>query len=135
MKDRNARAPRIEKMFVDESALWTPGQTIQASMLRQNVVRSEMNNPGSREIRHFLELIGVNIRQYLDSAAGSSHLLGRVDGLIGLRNQVAHGEVNVSATFSDVDSYLQSVQELCRYGDGAVATSVQGICSLAALPW
>jgi hypothetical protein len=135
MNDRNSRAPRIQRMFLQESALWSAGQVVQSTMIRQATVRAEMGNPGSKEIRQFLELVGVNIREYLNNAGGAAHLLGRVDGLIGLRNQVAHGEINVSATFQDVDAYLGIVYELCRHADGAVATSIQGMCALAALPW
>jgi len=135
MRDRNARAPRIEKMFLEEAALWSAGQAVQATMIRQGTVRAEMANPGSKEIRQFMELVGVDIRAYINNVVGASHLLGRVDGLIGLRNQVAHGEINVRATFQDVDTYTQIVQDLCRHADDAVAAGIQGMCSLAALPW
>jgi hypothetical protein len=134
VKDRNARAQKIERMFATESALWSSGTPITAKMVRAKAVCLEMSNPGSREVRQFLEIIGVDIDAYL-SAQGQKDLLGRVNGLVGRRNAVAHGEATASATAGDVDDYLVLVEDLGREVDDAVAISVQDICGSPTLPW
>lgn len=134
MSDRRVRAPRIEKMFVTESPLWAPGAVARTSMLRPKLVCAEMNNPGSSEIAAFLELIGVDIGASLD-AAGAGSTLGKIDGLVHRRNQIAHGEANATGAFSDVDSYLAVVNDLAHHADKAAAESLQRICGLSALPW
>lgn len=134
MKDRNARAPRIESMFVSEANLWVAGTTLQQTMVRPKMVCAEMDNPGSTEIRQFLELLGVDIRTFLGARGVLDHL-GRINGLVGKRNGVAHGEVTASATFTDVDDYLKLVDDLCSNIDAAVAEGVKEICGMPALPW
>ena len=62
IKDRKARAPRIEQMFKGESELWLAGKPLQATMVGARIlVCGEMTNPGSAGIRQFLELLGVDI--------------------------------------------------------------------------
>ena len=104
IKDRKARAPRIEQMFKGESELWLAGKPLQATMVRAKMVCGEMTNPGSREIRQFLELLGVDIELCL-AITGKDELLNQINGLVGRRNAIAHGEVNASATSTDVDNY------------------------------
>lgn len=134
MKDRNARAPRIQRLFQEESALWVVGSAVQAAMIKQALVRAEMSNPGSNEIKAFLRYLDVDIEGSL-KAAGEMHLLGRVNGLIQKRNEVAHGEVSATATALDVDTYVQVVADLCRHIEDAVARGVRDLCRLTALPW
>ena len=134
IKDRNARAVRIEQLFVGESALWMQGGRLQATMLRHATVCREMGNPGSRNMRHFLELVGLDLAQFL-RARGSDRLLGRIDGLVGRRNAIAHGEVAVSVTYTDVDGYVTLVEELAGEIDAGVSQSLQNICNSAAQPW
>ena len=50
IKDRKARAPRIEQMFKGESELWLAGKPLQATIVRAKIlVCGEMTNPGLRE--------------------------------------------------------------------------------------
>jgi RiboL-PSP-HEPN len=134
IKDRNARAPKIEVMFKSESPLWSNGQVLLRPMVRSNAVCAELGNPGSREVRQFLELVGVNIEQFLRDA-GQSDLLGKINGLVTRRNQIAHGEVSASATTGDVDQYLQAVEDLGRLVDDAVGAAIMEICALTSVPW
>jgi hypothetical protein len=134
IKDRKARAVRIERLFVGESLLWTAGTTVNTKMLRHTTVCKEMSNPGSRDVRHFLELVGLDILDFL-KARGSDRLLGQVDGLVGRRNAVAHGEVNASATYTDVDRYLNVVDDLANEIDAGVANALKKICRSNTLPW
>ncbi|WP_140873504.1 MAE_28990/MAE_18760 family HEPN-like nuclease [Myxococcus xanthus] len=134
LKDVNMRAPKIEKMFITEAALWGIGTPIQQQMIRAKMVCGEMNNPGSREMRRFLALLGVDIENHL-SRAGAANLTNQLNGLVGKRNAIAHGEVGASATFTDIDNYLSMISELCRHIDDAVAETIRKICKLSALPW
>ena len=134
MADRNARAPRIQTMVIDEMPLWTVGNTLQATMLNQATVCKEMNNPGSTEVRKFLELVGVDIEPYLESRSMTG-LFRQINSLVGIRNAIAHGNTTSSTTFTDVDRYILSVTEIGDLIDQAVAESVQAICNLPVLPW
>lgn len=134
MSDRKARAPRIEKMFAAEAAMWTTGELAQAHMVKAKLVCAEMSNPGSREIAAFLELINVRIEDHL-ARVGSNASLSQIDGLVHRRNQIAHGEANSTSAFGDVDTYLGIVGTLANYIDNAVAQAVQEICRLSAAPW
>jgi RiboL-PSP-HEPN len=134
IKDRNIRAPRIQKLFMDEAALWTVGSVVQAAMIKPAVVRAEMSNPGSAEIKSFLRYLDVDIEEFL-KLNGEIHLLGRVNGLVLRRNQVAHGEVNATATPVDVDGYISVVADLCRHIEDAVAAAVRRLCQLSVPPW
>lgn len=134
MKDRNARAPRIEKMFQSEAGLWATGSCLTTSMLRPKTVCAEMSNPGSREVRQFLRILDVDIDQHLRDIE-SIDLLGRVNGLVSIRNAIAHGDQEAKATYSDVDRYLELVEQLATAIEAATAATVQRICNLAELPW
>jgi len=134
IKDRNARAPRIESLFAAESPLWTEGNVLTATMVRPKTVCDAMDNPGSTEVRQFLELLGVDIRQHLLDS-GNASALGRIDGLVGRRNAIAHGEPDASATYGDVDTYIHAVADLAAEIDAAVAAAVRDVCELTALPW
>lgn len=134
VKDRNSRATKIEAMFASESSLWSSGARLTASMVRAKAVCGQMSNPGSREVRQFLEIVGVDIDSHL-VMHDSMDLLNRVNGLVNRRNAVAHGEVDASATAGDVDAYLELVESLGRHVDDAVALAVQGICGTPILPW
>ncbi|MGI5420486.1 MAE_28990/MAE_18760 family HEPN-like nuclease [Actinomadura luteofluorescens] len=134
IRDKNSRAPKIELMFSLESPLWRPGATLDATMVRAKTVCSQMDNPGSREIRQFLALLDVNIGQHLKDA-GLADLLGRINGLVAKRNAIAHGEVSASATHVDVNEYVALVQDLAREIDAAVGSSSMRICKLTTLPW
>lgn len=134
VKDRKARAVRIEKLFKAEASWWVHGAVVQATMLRQQTVCSEMSNPGAREVKQFLELVGVDLDAYLRST-GADDLLRQLNGLVGRRNAIAHGEVSAQATYSDVDAYMTLVEGLCSEIDSAIASSVQAICNIAVLPW
>lgn len=134
MKDRNARAVRIERLFLGESSLWINGGTLKSTMLRHATVCKEMSNPGSREVKRFLELVGLDLAVFLKNR-GSDRLLGRIDGLVGKRNAIAHGEASVTTTFTDVDEYIALVDELAAEIDVGVAQSLQIICGSPTRPW
>ncbi|NTV40024.1 MAG: hypothetical protein HGA51_08755 [Demequinaceae bacterium] len=134
IKDRNARAPRIRDLFALESSLWVTGNTLTATMVRAKTVCKAMDNPGSNEVRQFLEIFGVDIRQHLRDT-GNAATLGRIDGLVGKRNAIAHGEPDASATFGDVDSYVRAVGDLATEIDAAVAAAVRDVCESTVLPW
>lgn len=135
MKDRNARAPRIERLFAEESALWGVGMSLAPGMVRAVTVCAEMDNPGSKEIKRFLQLIGVDdIDDYL-SVSGAPGLLGQVNGLVAKRNAIAHGELSALATYGDVDNYVTLVDDLARHVDRAIAFAVQSTCQTAITPW
>ena len=133
MRDRNARAPRIERLFAEELNLWTSGNTLEATMIRHKTVCSEMDNPGSRQIRQFLDILSVDIREHLENE-GKSALLQQVDGLVARRNSIAHGGAS-SATYVDVDAYMVAVEDIAYQIDSAIAVSIQDLCVLPTRPW
>lgn len=134
MRDRNARAPRIEQMFQREARLWASGSRLTTSMLRPRMVCAEMSNPGSSEVRQFLRILDVDIDQYLRDI-GSLDLLGRINGLVSTRNAIAHGDLAANATHGDVDGYIDLVERLASAIEAATAATVQRICDLPELPW
>jgi RiboL-PSP-HEPN len=134
IRDRNSRAPKIEHMFKNELPLWSDGHALEATMVRHRTVCAELSNPGSREIRHFLQLLGVDIERYLMDI-GQMDLLDKVNGLVARRNSIAHGEVNASATLNDVDQYLSLVENLGRRVDEAAGLAVMRIGNLTSQPW
>jgi hypothetical protein len=134
IKDYKARAPRIKKMFETESDLWVAGKVLQPTMVRAKMVCDEMSNPGSKEIRQFLELLDVDIEEYLTNIAQSG-LLSSANGLVARRNAIAHGEVTAIPTFIDVDQYIVSVRELARCIDDALGVSIKEMCGLTSAPW
>ena len=134
VQDRNAPAPRISAMLAAETALWTAGNRLQAGMLRPKMVCAEMNNPGAREICQFLKLIGTDVEAYL-TAVGNLPVLHQVNGLVGRRNAIAHGDASTSAAYTDIENYISVVGDLSRELDAAVAQQLQTICRLPTLPW
>lgn len=134
VKDRNSRAAKIERLFAQEGDLWTAGSVLQASMMRSSAVCREMANPGSKEIRQFLEFVGVDIGQHLQ-AAGQQALLSQTNSLVAKRNAIAHGETSAAATPTDIDDYVRLLVDLGREVDQAVALAVQNTCAAATTPW
>jgi hypothetical protein len=59
----------------------------------------------------------------------------QVNGLVGRRNAIAHGDASTTAAYTDIDRYLIVVSDLSRELDAAVAHQLQSICRLATLPW
>jgi len=134
LQDRNARAPKIQIMLATETALWTTGNKLRSGMLRPKTVCAEMSNPGSREICQFLRLIGTDVEAHL-TAAGNQSVLYQINGLVGRRNSIAHGDASTSAAYTDIDQYLTVVGDLSRELDAAVAQQLQSVCRLPTLPW
>jgi hypothetical protein len=134
LKDRNARAPHIERMFQIEASLWERGACLTVSMLRPKTVCAEMSNPGSKQVRRFLSILDVDISQFLRDE-GATDLLGRIDGLVSRRNAIAHGDLSTNATFIDVDLYIELVRRIADAAEAATASTVQRICGLNQLPW
>jgi len=134
MKDRKARAPRIQDLLQSELGLWQPGNRLATPMLRASTLSKQMSNPGSREMRSFLELVGVDLKDWLQRTSDMP-LLGDADGLVARRNAIAHGEVSASVTSADVSRYIISVETLSRSIDEAVAERLMQICSLHVRPW
>lgn len=133
--DRNARAPRIGMLFEKESSLWIAGTALVATMVRPDTVCNEMDNPGSKEVKRFLQLLGVDDVDQVLEASGAKGLLGRINGLVGKRNAVAHGELFAPGTYADVDDYTSLVGTLSKEIDRAVALAVQDMCSMPTAPW
>jgi hypothetical protein len=134
IRDMNKRAPRIEKMLTEESPLWVSGALLEASMIRSKMICKHMDNPGSTEIRQFFRLVGLEIKDVL-AELGELEGLYRVDGLVGIRNGVAHGEVGTPMTTGDVSAYVSVVRHLTDLVDQAASKHVQDVCSLPSLPW
>lgn len=134
MTDRNRRAPRIQRMFDSEGPIWIAGNPVTSKMVNAKLVCEQMNNPGSKEIAAFLNLVGVDIAAHFRLHGGAA-TLGRVNGLVALRNQIAHGEAAAGATHRDVDDYAKLVSDLCAQIDIAVGASVRNICGMSVLPW
>lgn len=135
MRDRNARAGKIERLFRDEGPLWQQGMKLKARMLQSEVVTEQMSNPGSKEIEQFLELIGVPHLFGTLESQGLTHLKQHTNELVGKRNAIAHGEVSATATSADVDRYIRTVEDLAKEIDSLVALAVQRICQRSSTPW
>ena len=114
--------------------MWVPGAALTATMVRPKVVCREMGNPGSTEVKQFLALLGIDMAAFMDQV-GAVADLDSVNGLVARRNQIAHGDVGSTASYADVDGYLQNVESLAAHADQAVARAIQSICHLSALPW
>lgn len=134
IKDRNARAPRIQTLFENEMALWVGGNTLSPEMVRAKTVCGSMDNPGSTQVRHFLEMLGVDIRAHLQER-GRTSTLSLVDTLVGRRNAIAHGDSSATVTGKDTDDYLAAVGELADEIDDAVSGSVLACSGGNTRPW
>ena len=134
VRDRNVRASQIRDLIASEMDLWSKGNRLRVGMLRSRAVCKQMNNPGSREIRKFLELLGIDIRGWLVQTQ-EQDLLGRTDSLVARRNAIAHGEVSASVTHLDVESFLQTIEALAQAIDAAMADAVMHICQSTSRPW
>lgn len=134
IKDRNSRAPKIKRMFESESSWWVSGNVLQPAMIRASMICGEMSNPGSKEIRQFLQLVDVDIDKYLRDV-GKFELLGLANGLVAKRNSIAHGEIGALPTHGDVDRYIAGVRDLGLCIDEALGLSMKAMCGLTSSPW
>jgi hypothetical protein len=130
----DTRVERIERMMSSQAPLWQIGSIVRREDLPGRVLRSKMSNPNPKTIKRFLGFLGVDIGGYLN-VAREAHLLNQVEGLVELRNAVAHGSLEASSTYVDIDSYLYIVGRLCDQVDTAVACSLNSICGRADLFW
>jgi hypothetical protein len=135
LSDRKARAGRLGKLFADRMALWQVGGTLQPGMLSTELLRSQMSNPGSREVARFAELLGV--ADLWESVEDPEHvsIRGVLNEMVGKRNAIAHGDTAAKSTSTDVDRYVTAIEYFARELDRLVAQAVARVCEASALPW
>jgi hypothetical protein len=127
---------RKEKLveFVEREAwIWTASQN---GMLNHEHLLTWMKTPKPKELMRFFKLWGTadifkNITRK-ESARGKMWL--ELQGLVDLRNNIAHGDVNAQATQSDVKRYIKAIREFCERADKCVAGRVAKLYHIAK-PW
>jgi len=92
------------------------------------------SSPGSRDVERLIRSVGVTqIWNRLGQAKGSQILRGRLDSLVQLRHEIAHGS-GATSTPADVHQYVDDMRGLAQFMDGIVGDYLRDSCG-ADEPW
>jgi hypothetical protein len=114
------RGAQLEAFVVSDAWLWTPqtsGNIVHARLL------TWMKAPSPRNLVRYFKLWGIEdvFTSITRKPTSREAFWLSVQGLVDLRNNVAHGDYQAQATQADVKDYVKRIREFCRRTDYKVA--------------
>ena len=117
------RSQKLRTFVADEAWLWTEKAT---GLMSHERLLMWMKAPHPNNLVRFFRLWGSeNIFSAITRTETSRRTLWLgVQGLVDLRNNIAHGDYSAQATQQDVRRYMRSVKEFCDRVDRRVAAVI-----------
>ena len=111
-KDHNVLIDRIPKFIENYTVIWDNDKVLAPKDFP--VIDDDdwrIGNPGSRVLERNFKRIGID-KIWLDIDSKNVTLRGDLDALVQRRNEIAHGNIESTATYLDVERYIKSISEL-----------------------
>jgi hypothetical protein len=118
-----SRSQKLQTFVADEAWLWARNAT---GVIAHERLLVWMKAPHPRELVRFFRLWGCDniFRAITRKETSRSTLWLGVQGLVDLRNNIAHGDYTAQATQQDVRRYMSSIKKFCVRVDRHVATAI-----------
>lgn len=130
-KDHNVLIDRIPRFIEQYTVIWDNDKVLAPKDFP--VIDDDdwkIGNPGSKVLERNFKRIGIDkIWQEIDSKNGT--LKRDLDALVQRRNEIAHGNIDSTATSVDVERYVKSISELIGRLDAITYRHFHNVASLS----
>jgi hypothetical protein len=115
------RGELLEKYTSNESWLWDAAAPIE--YVDPERLLTWMKTPNAKALVKVFQLWGIQdiFKSITKKSTIQGHLRLRIDELVSKRNNIAHGDLTVQATYLDVVQYRAAVRTFCTRADRALA--------------
>jgi hypothetical protein len=129
--ERRARA--LTDYSAQESRLWSAHA--QVTTLDASRLLTWMKAPTAKNVIRAFQLWGISdiFKAITRKSVNYARLRLRLDELVEKRNNIAHGDFTVEATYLDVMQYMAAVRTFCTSSDKCLARELSKI--LSSRPW
>ena len=128
-----SRAKHLRDFVGSDAWLWTPQRTGVISHAR---VLTWMKAPHPRNLVRYFRLWGIDdvFTEITRRPTSRQRFWLSVQGLVDLRNNIAHGDYLAQATQADVRGHVKQIREFCRRTDRKIAGVIASRFGVPA-PW
>jgi len=109
LASHNNKEDLVKKLFINYSKLWEDTQIIRSGYLDGERITRNFADPGSKKVEDLFESIDLRIWRYIPSI-----LKNDLDAIVKRRGDIAHGDLNSTVSFQDVNRYYNSALILAR---------------------
>jgi RiboL-PSP-HEPN len=127
------RGPALERYSADEAALWSPRTAINS--LEAARLLTWMKAPTPTSLIRFFQIWGITdiFSEITRKKVTYSALRLRLAELVDKRNNIAHGDFAVEATYLDIVQYVSAVKKFCTRADARLGKQLGTVIGSA--PW
>jgi RiboL-PSP-HEPN len=127
------RGPALERFSADEAGLWSPHATVNS--LDASRLLTWMKAPTPGNLVRFFQIWGIKdiFSEITRKRVTYAALRLRLGELVDKRNNIAHGDFAVEATYLDIVQYVSAVKKFCIRADSRLGKQLGTIMGSA--PW
>jgi len=117
------RAPKLLDFMANEAWIW--GAQSGGSIVHDRLL-TWMKAPHPKDLVRFFRLWGLDdiFKQITRKESSRKTLWLGVQGLVDLRNNIAHGDYTAQATQADIKRYMRGIRDFCERADRHVSMSI-----------
>jgi hypothetical protein len=127
------RASVLTQYSAQESWLWSPGTPV--SIIDADRLLMWMKAPTPKSLIRAFQLWGIDdiFKAITRTSVNNARLRLRLRELVDKRNNIAHGDFTIEATYLDVVQYISAVRKFCVSADRRLARQLGAL--IGARPW
>jgi hypothetical protein len=127
------RAPILAQYSSQESWLWSPGTPV--TFLDADRLLMWMKAPTPKNLVRVFQLWGIDdiFKAITRKSINNARLRLRLRELVEKRNNIAHGDFTVEATYLDVLQYISAIRRFCVSADKRLARQLGALTG--SKPW
>lgn len=127
------RADLLKRFVTDEAWLWSGSN---GGDISHDRLLSWMKAPNSRNLIRYYKYWGIDdiFNNITRKTTNRSQLFLLVQELVDNRNKIAHGDISIQATKSDILRYTNTVNIFCSRSDRLLCRHVSKLCNNSP-PW